>query len=178
MEKGKKICNVLKDLRQKIAQANDIEYTPTECNHQGDCAGTCPKCESELEYLTKKLHERQENGEEVSLEGLADDKDISMAYRDTSLEAENYVIPFDEKEGIELNDEPMIDILQGDVDILEFIDGDVIDTSECTMGVIISADDFPLIDIGYDENLSVEDTFLNDNDIIENSTSENTEQKE
>ena len=30
----------------QVAKANDIKYAPTECHHEGDCAGTCPKCEA------------------------------------------------------------------------------------------------------------------------------------
>ena len=45
--KGKQICKALKEIRLNIAQANDIEYTPAECSHKGDCSGTCPQCRSE-----------------------------------------------------------------------------------------------------------------------------------
>lgn len=74
MAKGKKKCNALRELRMKIAKANDIEYTPVECAHKGDCAGTCPLCEQELAELTKKLRERQDKGENVELKGIAKDE--------------------------------------------------------------------------------------------------------
>ena len=48
MKQGKKICKTLKEIRLQVARANDIPYEPTECNHKGDCLGTCPKCEEEL----------------------------------------------------------------------------------------------------------------------------------
>ena len=51
MKRGKKICKALKEVRLQVAKANDIEYAPTECHHEGDCAGTCPKCEAEVQYL-------------------------------------------------------------------------------------------------------------------------------
>ena len=38
MKNGKKICETLKRIRLDIARANGIEYTPCECNHEGDCA--------------------------------------------------------------------------------------------------------------------------------------------
>ena len=51
MKQGKKICKTLKEIRLQVARANDIPYEPTECNHKGDCLGTCPKCEEEVRYI-------------------------------------------------------------------------------------------------------------------------------
>lgn len=51
MNYGKKVCASLRQLRKQIAEANDISYEVTECKHQGDCLGTCPKCEAELRYM-------------------------------------------------------------------------------------------------------------------------------
>ena len=53
--KGKKRCKILKEIRQQIAQNNDIEFITSECKHQGDCPGTCPKCEAEVRYLEREL---------------------------------------------------------------------------------------------------------------------------
>ena len=55
MERGKEICRILKEIRRQIAKANDIEFVTAECKHKGDCAGTCPKCESEVAYLEEQL---------------------------------------------------------------------------------------------------------------------------
>ena len=55
MEYGKKICEKLKGIRMEVARANGIPYQPAECNHKGDCAGTCPQCEAEVRYLERKL---------------------------------------------------------------------------------------------------------------------------
>ena len=51
MFKGKRTCKILKEIRKQIAQNNDIEFVTSECKHQGDCLGTCPKCEAELKDL-------------------------------------------------------------------------------------------------------------------------------
>lgn len=40
MDKGRAICKVLKDVRQKIATENGISYHPEECHHKGECVGT------------------------------------------------------------------------------------------------------------------------------------------
>ena len=54
-----------------IARANDIEYHPTECDHKGDCAGTCPACESEVRWLERQLRLRQQLGKAVTIAGLS-----------------------------------------------------------------------------------------------------------
>ena len=69
--KGKQICKALKEIRLNIAQANDIEYTPVECNHKGDCSGTCPQCEKELRYIERQLLRRQTLGKAAVVAGLA-----------------------------------------------------------------------------------------------------------
>lgn len=68
---GKKVCTTLRQVRKKIAEANDIPYELTECTHHGDCLGTCPKCESELKYLNDQLAIRRASGRAVSLVGLS-----------------------------------------------------------------------------------------------------------
>lgn len=58
MTKGRETCNILKEIRQQIADHNDIEYSPSECRFEGECAGTCPKCEAELRYLESEIKKR------------------------------------------------------------------------------------------------------------------------
>ena len=57
METGKRICQALKNLRKRIADANEIPFEIEECTHKGDCPGTCPKCESELRYLMESINQ-------------------------------------------------------------------------------------------------------------------------
>jgi len=71
MEKGKKTCKVLKEIRQQIADANEIKYAPRECHHEGPCAGTCPACEAEVRYLENELQMRRILGRAVVLTGIA-----------------------------------------------------------------------------------------------------------
>ena len=54
---GKKICNILREYRFKLAQMNNIEFTSEECSYVGACAGTCEKCDEESKYLSMKLSE-------------------------------------------------------------------------------------------------------------------------
>ena len=67
---GKQKCKILKEIRQKIADENDIPYVTRECKHQGDCRGTCPRCESELRYLEQQLEARASLGKRVAVAAL------------------------------------------------------------------------------------------------------------
>lgn len=71
MKRGKRICNTLKEVRMKVAKANDIKYAPTECHHEGDCAGTCPACEAEVRYLEQQLQLRRQLGKAVAVVGVS-----------------------------------------------------------------------------------------------------------
>ena len=71
MAKGKSTCKLLKDIRQQIADANGISYRPKECQHKGDCAGTCPACEAEIRYLEWELKARKGNGFGMKVAGIA-----------------------------------------------------------------------------------------------------------
>ena len=71
MAKGKSTCQLLKDIRQQIADANGISYRPKECHHKGDCAGTCPACEEEIRYLERELKARKGNGFGMKVAGIA-----------------------------------------------------------------------------------------------------------
>ena len=71
MERGREICKTLKEVRRDIARANDIPYEPAECHHQGDCMGTCPKCEQEVRYIEDQLSMRRALGKAVSVVGIS-----------------------------------------------------------------------------------------------------------
>ena len=71
MAKGKSTCKLLKSIRQQIADANGIRYQPKECQHKGDCAGTCPACEEEIRYLERELKARKGNGFGMKVAGIA-----------------------------------------------------------------------------------------------------------
>ena len=71
MQKGKDICKALKEVRQQIADANNIRYQPCECHHEGDCSGTCPACEQEIRYIENQLKERSHKGINTKVIGIA-----------------------------------------------------------------------------------------------------------
>ena len=67
---GKQKCRILKEIRQRIADENDIPYVTRECGFQGECRGTCPRCESELRYLEQQLALRASLGKRVAVAAL------------------------------------------------------------------------------------------------------------
>lgn len=71
MTRGKEICGILKDIRRRIAEANGIEYVAAECRYEGDCSGTCPRCEAEAAALWRQLDMRRAAGRAVVLAGLS-----------------------------------------------------------------------------------------------------------
>lgn len=68
---GKQKCKILKEIRRQIAAQNDIRYVIEECRHQGNCRGTCPKCEWEVRMLEKELEKRRASGKKVVLAGIS-----------------------------------------------------------------------------------------------------------
>ena len=71
MPKGKQTCKILKEIRKQIAAENDIHLVVEECTYQGDCKGTCPKCEAEVRYLERELEKRQRMGKAAVIAGMA-----------------------------------------------------------------------------------------------------------
>ena len=68
---GKKKCKILREIRQRIAEENDIPFVTEECRYKHDCKGTCPKCEAELRYLEQQLEKRRAVGKKVTVSALA-----------------------------------------------------------------------------------------------------------
>lgn len=68
---GKNKCKILKEIRKKIADENDIPFVTEECKYKGECKGTCPKCEAELVYLELELQKRRQVGKRIAVAGVA-----------------------------------------------------------------------------------------------------------
>ena len=68
---GKQRCKILKEIRREIARQNDIDLIISECRFQGDCRGTCPKCEAEVRFLEDELQKRRMDGKKIAVAGVA-----------------------------------------------------------------------------------------------------------
>ncbi|MBQ3816011.1 MAG: energy transducer TonB, partial [Clostridia bacterium] len=71
MNRGKATCAILKQIRRDIAEKNDIALTISECTSQGNCSGTCPKCEAEVRLLEKALAEKKRRGIQTAVAGIS-----------------------------------------------------------------------------------------------------------
>lgn len=94
MNAGKEKCEILRCIRQDIADKYGLEYTPSECTHQGDCSGTCPKCDTELKELQRQLELRGIS--EIELTNIdietTDDNDIHILEGDVTAPSEDEVV--------------------------------------------------------------------------------------
>jgi hypothetical protein len=68
---GKEKCKLLKQIRKEIAESNGIVYLTSECTFEGECLGTCPKCDAEIRYLDGELAAKTARGEKITLSGLS-----------------------------------------------------------------------------------------------------------
>ena len=69
--KGKQICSYLKSVRREVAAANGIDLEIPDCTFDGECPGTCPRCEAEVRQLEQALSQRQRLSPKVAIVGVA-----------------------------------------------------------------------------------------------------------
>lgn len=60
--RGKEKCAILKAIRIRLAEVNNIEYTPHPCNNTRDCIGTCNQCDNESLWLLHTLKMKEKEG--------------------------------------------------------------------------------------------------------------------
>ncbi|MBQ6509769.1 MAG: hypothetical protein IJI07_09890 [Flexilinea sp.] len=117
---GKKKCEILKEIRQKIADENEIPYKTRQCTHQGPCSGTCPYCESEVRYLESQLKKRVSLGKPIKIAALA--TGVALAVSGCSV--------VDTIAGMmePAKPTPEIEVLEGEVPYIEQVDPDPLPT--------------------------------------------------
>lgn len=59
---GKEKCAILKSIRVRLAELNNISYAPHPCNEIGNCAGTCSVCDAESKWLLSSMKELEKKG--------------------------------------------------------------------------------------------------------------------
>ncbi len=134
MNKGKNTCKILKDIRRKIAEANDIEYISSECKFKGDCTGTCPKCEQEVRNLEHQLQQRHSMGKKIAIAGIA----ASMAMTSGVFASQAQEVPASQKCTTEAKGK------KGDVEI-ESVSPRVPSEPIRVTGVVVDANYQPII---------------------------------
>ena len=118
--KGKDKCNILKDIRRRIAEENDIAFVTSNCEFKGECKGTCPKCEAEVRYLEQELEKRRRLGKSIALTALSATMLLSAAGCYDPVEKEEL---FTETEG----EAPIesVEVEPGDTEEIIELEGDV-----------------------------------------------------
>ena len=71
MTYGRTVCDKLKEIRLDIANKNDILLETSECHFDGECQGTCPKCEAEVRLLENELLKRKHLGKVATIAGIS-----------------------------------------------------------------------------------------------------------
>ena len=109
MRRGKEKCEILKAIRTYVADKYGVEYSPTECTHEGECRGTCQKCDTELAELQKRL-------EAKGIYDISEDAKLSDLVRNY-LNQDNDSVPmpgedFERTQGMPIP-------LQGDIAVVE-----------------------------------------------------------
>lgn len=59
---GKEKCALLKAIRIRLAELNNITYSPHRCNNTEDCIGTCEACDAESHWLLQTLKNMENKG--------------------------------------------------------------------------------------------------------------------
>lgn len=139
---GKNKCKILKEIRKAIARENEIDLVVSECKFTGQCSGTCPKCEAEVQYLEKALEKRRMLGKKIALVGISASMVLSsgcggdffldntmgdMAYTESSTTSENVSTETSE----ESQALPYSEMIDGEIaPYSEMIDGEIYPYSE------------------------------------------------
>lgn len=67
---GRQKCEIINQIRQKVADNNNIDFVIYDCTFEGECSGRCQKSDSELTYLERELEKRQNAGMKLNLNGV------------------------------------------------------------------------------------------------------------
>ena len=100
---GKQKCELLRKIREEIAEQNDIVYLSKDCGHKVCRTGTCPICEAEVKYLENELNDKAQRGERINLQGISFDT-LFDALEEME---DNYELFIEEESDSEEKDEPV-----------------------------------------------------------------------
>ena len=138
MEKGRAICKVLKDVRQKIANENGISYHPEKCHHKGECTGTCPGCEKEIRYLEEQLKNKQHSGLGLKVAGIAAGICVTVLPMAAMVQADSKISLEANPQLIKQDSIKVVDLTNGNPDAV-LLRGQVLDkeTKDSLLGAVV-----------------------------------------
>ena len=138
MEKGKAICKVLKEVRQRVAKENGISYKPVECHHEGECSGTCPGCEKEIRYLEEQLRNKQRGGLGLKVAGIAAGVCVAAMPMTAMVQPKSKISPEANPQLIKQDSVEVVDLTAGNPDAV-LLRGQVLDkdTKDSLFGAVV-----------------------------------------
>ena len=119
---GKEKCALLRQIRQQIAAENEINLNTAACTFEGECRGTCPRCESEVRFLEEQLEKRRNLRKKIALAGISAGLVVSLtgcSVIDAVLRPEEQqttgIMPVQTEEAVLMGDIAFEDTLEGEV---------------------------------------------------------------
>ena len=109
---GRQKCNLMRQIRKKIAEVNDITYLSAECNNDGYCLGTCAKCDAEISYLDEQLNRKVKSGSEIRIAEIGEEL-LELALKNQMEEVKTENFPDAENEHEDENYEISDDLHMG-----------------------------------------------------------------
>ena len=94
---GKKKCEYLKSIRDRIAKENNIPYESSPCTNMDPCKGTCPACEAEAAALREMLKAKKEKGDSLYIHGENDLEAVNASPGDNL--QETFISPWNQPSG-------------------------------------------------------------------------------
>ena len=94
---GKKKCEYLKSIRDRIAKENNIPYESSPCTNMDPCEGTCPACEAEAAALQEMLKAKKEKGDSLYIHRENDLEAVNASPGDNL--QETFISPWNQPSG-------------------------------------------------------------------------------
>ena len=114
--KGREKCEILRQIRQQVARENGIPLAIAECTHQGECRGTCPRCEAEVHTLEEALRARRRTRGRIALAGISAGMVLALSGCTPVRQPQDPVSPFADPPEPPAPD-PLVDELTGAVEL-------------------------------------------------------------
>ena len=138
--KGKELCNLLTAIRRDLSYTYGLNIPERECTHTGDCPGTCPLCDYDLEHIGIALNSKNIDRPLVSsrIKNLIDNSDNLSEFlnKDVELITPGIIVdPDDYKkpEGKIIPPNEDLDILGGVVPPPDYHEYQKIEFKECAL---------------------------------------------
>lgn len=102
---GKKICRILKAVRSGLIEENSLDIVQPICTNRGNCPGTCPVCEAELDKINSLL----------GTQGQYDETELGLSEFDKDLYGHTGAVDINMPQLLGIATPPELETLLGDM---------------------------------------------------------------